>query len=122
VIEITPAQLHINLLEALSAGVLPSRTVGEPGSQGELVAGMQGMGVSTPRAAAVAAATIGLAGDVHTPKGRTLTKGMWSMIVAAGIFEVITILVGRTANDEGTMPKEHCIIAPIHTCWPILCS
>lgn len=116
VIEITPAQLHINLLEALSAGILPSRTVGEPGSQGAVVTGIQGIGVSTPRAAAVAAATIGLAGDVHMLKGRTLTKGMWSMIVAAGIFEVITILVGRTHSDEGAMPKEHCIIAPMHTC------
>ena len=112
----TPAQLHINLLEALSAGVLPISTVGEPGTQGATVTGIQGIGVSTPRAAAVAAATIGLASDVHMLKGRTLTIGTLSMIVAAGIFEVITFLVGRTTSDEGATPKEHCIIAPMHTC------
>ena len=116
VIEITPAQLHIHLLEALSAGILPSRTVGEPGSQGAVVIGIQGIGVSTPRAAAVAAATIGLAGDLHIPKGRTLTIGLWSMIVAAGLFEVITLLVGTTVSDDGAKPIEHFIIAPMHTC------
>jgi hypothetical protein len=46
-----------------SAGIPPISTVGEPGAQGVVVAGMHGIGVSTPSAAAVAAATVGLAGD-----------------------------------------------------------
>jgi hypothetical protein len=37
---------------------------------------MHGMGVSTPKAAAVAAATEGFAGDMHMPKGMMFTKGM----------------------------------------------
>ena len=43
-----------------SAGILPMRIVREPGTQGAGIAGTQGMGVSTPNAAAVAAITCGL--------------------------------------------------------------
>ena len=96
--------------------MLPIRTVGEPGTQGAAVAGIQGIGVSTPRAAAVAAATIGLAGDLHMPKDGTLTIGLWSMIVAAGLLEYITLLVGTTVSDDGAKPIEHFIIAPMQTC------
>ena len=59
-----------------NAGILPISTVGHPTIQGAAVAGMQGMGVNTPRAAAVAAATIGLARLVQTPNGRMFTKGL----------------------------------------------
>src|SRR5579862_9800699 len=38
--------------------------------------GIHGMGVKTPSAAAVAAATVGLAGDMHMPNGMMLTMGM----------------------------------------------
>ncbi len=41
---------------------------GDVGIHGALVAGMQGIGVKTPKAAAVAAATIGFEGVVHIPK------------------------------------------------------
>jgi hypothetical protein len=37
---------------------------------------MQGMGVSTPMAAAVAAATMGFAGDMHIAKGMMLAMGI----------------------------------------------
>ncbi|GGU51652.1 hypothetical protein GCM10009504_05420 [Pseudomonas laurentiana] len=47
-----------------------------PGVQGEAVAGMQGIGVSTPIAAEVAAETVGLAIDRHTPKGAILAMGL----------------------------------------------
>jgi hypothetical protein len=77
---------------------------------------MQGIGVSTPRAAAVAAATVGLAIDVHIPKGMILTIGIWSMIFASGTMLVITLLVGNTTSELGATPKLHCIIAPIQTC------
>ena len=43
-------------------------TVGEPGTQGAGITGKQGMGVKTPRAAAVALATVRLAKEVHMPK------------------------------------------------------
>jgi hypothetical protein len=79
-----PPQLHVNLQLLLRAGMPPICTVGDPGAQGEAVAGTQGIGVNTPKAAAVAAATTGLAGLEQTPKGGMFTTGIWSMIVAAG--------------------------------------
>lgn len=73
---ITPPQLHMHLETLSSAGLLAIRTVGAPTTQGAAVAGIQGMGVNTPRAAAVAAATVGLAGELHMPNGMMLTKGL----------------------------------------------
>ena len=40
-----------------------------PGIQGAEVTGIQGIGVSTPSAAAVAAMTIGFVGELHIAKG-----------------------------------------------------
>src|ERR1700757_4592151 len=111
----TPPQMHINWEVLSSVGMLPSSTVGAPGTQGAGVFGMQGMGVSTPRAAAVAAATVGLAGDMHMPKGMMLVIGMWSMILASGTSLVITLFVGSTTRELGAMPIVHIIMAPIHT-------
>jgi hypothetical protein len=74
-IVITPPQVHIHLELLLRAGKLLMWTVGEPGTQGAGMTGKQGIGVSTPRAAAVALATVGLAKDVHMPKGGILTIG-----------------------------------------------
>jgi hypothetical protein len=73
---ITPAHMHINVDVSSSVGMSPSITVGAPGTQAETVAGIHGIGVSTPIAAAVAAATIGFAGDMHIPNGMMLTSGM----------------------------------------------
>ena len=73
---ITPAHMHINVEMLSRVGISPSNTVGAPGTQGETVAGMHGIGVRTPMAAAVAAATIGFAGDMHMPNGMILTSGM----------------------------------------------
>lgn len=73
---ITPAQVHISVEVLLSAGILPSSTVGDPTIHGAGVTGTQGIGVSTPIAAAVAAATAGLVGVIHIPNGIILTIGM----------------------------------------------
>jgi len=59
-----------------NAGFPPTRTVGEPGAHGPGIMGMHGMGVRTPKAAAVADATVGLARDWHMPKGMMLTIGI----------------------------------------------
>jgi len=56
--------------------MLPNKTVGAPGIQGAIVMGIHGIGVKTPKAAAVAAITIGFAAQLHTPKGMTLRKGL----------------------------------------------
>ena len=68
-----------------SAGILPSSTVALPGAQGAGMTGTQGMGVRTPSAAAVAAATVGLAMELHMPKGMILAMGFISRMLAAGI-------------------------------------
>lgn len=75
VTEITPPHMHMHFELLFKAGKLLSKTVGEPGTQGATVTGMQGIGVSTPNAAAVAAATIGFASEVHMPNGAILTMG-----------------------------------------------
>ena len=116
----TPAQLHISLDELLSAGTLPTITVGAPGAHGASVMGIQGMGVSTPSAAAVAAATVGLAKLLHMPKGMTLSMGLLSRIWAAGKPPDITKEVGKTARLEGAAPKLHCNSAPWQTCIPMV--
>jgi hypothetical protein len=113
---ITPAHMHMSVEVLSSVGMLPSRTVGAPGTQGATVAGIHGMGVSTPIAAAVAAATIGFAGDMHMANGMMLTMGMWSMMLASGTWSVRTRLMGRTTSELGAMPIVHIIIAPIQTC------
>jgi hypothetical protein len=94
-------------------------TVGEPGTHGATVQGMQGMGVSTPIAAAVAAATSGFAGDMHMAKGMIFAMGAKSMIVAAGISDVVIVGADVAIKVLGAMPKVHMSIAPVHTCTPI---
>jgi hypothetical protein len=97
-------------------GMFPNRTVGAPGTQGAGVLGMQGIGVSTPKAAAVAAATIGLAIDMHIPNGIMFTMGTWSIMLASGTWLVRVLFTGRTTSELGAIPKLHCIMAPIQTC------
>jgi hypothetical protein len=94
--------------------MLPISTVGEPTTHGEAVAGTQGIGVKTPRAAAVAAATVGLAIDEHMPKGIMFTKGAWSMMVASG-GPVVVRFWGSTTKVLGAAPKLHWRFAPMHT-------
>ena len=76
--------------------------------------GVQGMGVNTPRAAAVADATAGFAREVHTLNGRIFTKGTLSIMLAIGIL-VVTRFFGKTISEEGAAPNEHCSEAPPHT-------
>ncbi|HEX3683277.1 MAG TPA: hypothetical protein VHU83_12135 [Bryobacteraceae bacterium] len=107
-------------LELLSsAGIPPMVTVGAPGAHGAGVTGMHGIGVRAPIAAAVAAATVGFAIELHIPKGMTFTIGLPSIMLAAGV-PVITRFAGSTANEDGAAPKLHCSIAPIHTCIAIV--
>ena len=100
--------------------MLAIRTVGEPGIHGAGMTGVQGIGVKTPRAAAVADATAGLAIELHTPKGRMFTNGTLSMMLAIGIL-VATRFFGKTMSEEGAAPNEHCSEALPHTVRPIDC-
>lgn len=110
--------MHISLLASVRAGKLFMSTVGFPGTHGATVTGTQGIGVSTPRAAAVAAATAGLLGVVHMPKGGIFTIGIKSMMVAAGVVAK-TIFTGSTIREEGATPKLHVITAPLVTRNPM---
>ena len=82
------------------------------------VAGMQGAGVSTPIAAAVAAATMGLLGVVHMANVGILAIGLASMMFAAGILPAIRVGL-MTTKDAGACPNEHDNIAPIVTAVPM---
>jgi hypothetical protein len=112
---ITPPHMHINLELLSSAGMLAIKTVGTPGTHGATVAGTHGMGVRTPSAAAVAAATVGFDGDEHMPNGMMFTNGLLSMMLASGVI-VIVRFCGSTTRLLGAAPKLHCSIAPIQTC------
>jgi hypothetical protein len=93
------------------------RTWGFPGVHGATVIGTHGIGVSTPRAAVVAAATTGLVGDVHIPKVGMFTTGANAVIFAASILLAMTGgPVGMTISEAGARPKGHAIMAPITTC------
>jgi hypothetical protein len=112
--EMTPAhkQLHVQALS--SAGRPPIVTAGEPGTQGDAVAGMQGCGVKTPAAADVAAMTCGLAGLLQMPNGLMFANGAKSMIVAAPAF-VPPAGLGDAESVDGAAPKLQVRTAPSTT-------
>lgn len=101
--------------EALRAGDHHRRTpaviCGASGVHGAVTTGTHGIGVSTPNAAAVAAATVGLASDWHSPNGGMLAPGTMSVMLATGRPST----VGRGATTfsvDGASPNEQVIIAP----------
>lgn len=101
-----PPHMQVSLQELFNAGFPPIRTVGDPGAHGAVVAGIQGMGVSTPIAAAVAAATVGLLKDWHIPNGIMFINGTLSIIVASAWLD-ITLAAGITFKVEGAAPNVH---------------
>ena len=97
-----PPQLHMSLLVLFRSGFPHTSTVGAPGTQGAAMTGAQGMGVSAPMAAAVAAATVGLAILEHIPK----VGGWLSMMVHWGILATMTVCWEVAGRGQGVMPKE----------------
>jgi hypothetical protein len=110
----TPPKLHMHFDELFNAGMLATSTVGDPGAHGAAVTGVQGIGVSAPKAAAVAEATAGLAMDWHIPKGAIFTNGLLSMMLAIGM-AVTVRFTGSTLSMPGATPNEHCSVAPPQT-------
>jgi hypothetical protein len=96
----------MSLLESFSAGMFLTSTVGEPGTHGATVFGIHGIGVKTPIAAAVADATVGLANDIHVPKGSMFIIGLLSIMLATGVVDMV-ILSGNTVSTLGAAPKVH---------------
>ena len=76
------------------------------------MAGMQGIGVKTPMAAAVAAMTSGLVGAEHMPNEVILVKGIKSMMLAFCRPCKNTLRVGVTTSGHGVNPKLQVIKAP----------
>jgi len=97
---------------------LRTRIVGDPGVQG-VVTGMQGIGVSTPSAADVAADTVGLASDMHMPNVKIFDIGTQSIMFAAGGDCAITVDT-KTTSDDGAFPCEHFSDEPMFTKFPAI--
>ncbi len=114
--KMTPPQAHWHVCVLSRAGMLPISVLAAPALHGPVVIGMQGWGVSTPIAADVAAATCGLASDMHMPNGMMFVIGTKSMIVAAGTTLAFVRLMGSTTKVDGAAPKGHCSMAP-WTTW-----
>ena len=70
-----PPKTHVKVQDEDKAGIAPKSVVEAPGAQGAGKTPKQGIGVSTPIAAAVALATVGFKSELHVPKGPTLTTG-----------------------------------------------
>src|SRR4051812_19014383 len=111
----TPPQAHMSLQLESTPGIFAIWNVGAPGTHGAGITGIHGMGVSTPRAAAVAEATVGFAIELHMPNGGIFTIGLLSMMFAAGV-PTTKRFAGRTTSVDGEAPKLHCSVAPIQTC------
>lgn len=87
-------------------------TVGLVETQGETMTGTQGIGVSTPKAAAVAEATLGFDKVLHIPNGIIFTIGIKSVTEATGNPQIKIGNFGRTTNEDGAAPNVHLHIAP----------
>jgi hypothetical protein len=105
-----PAHEQLQVDPTVKAGMFPIKVLAAPGAHG-VVTGTHGIGVSTPRAAVVAVATVGLARLMHIPNGAMLTIGALSMIDPAGMPSIITLAMGSTVSVDGAIPNEHSIIA-----------
>lgn len=91
----------------MTAGRPPAVTLADGFNQGPAGTGTQGMGVKTPSAAAVAAATDGFAGLLHIPKEGILTMGPISVSTPAGRPDIITRGTGSALKGAGAKPKGH---------------
>lgn len=117
--EIDPPHVHNSLQLLLTIGIEPSSTAGTPGNHGAAVAGTHGIGVRTPNAAAVAAATVGFDGEVHMPNGGTFTIGAKCELLADGTAGVTIVVLGITTRFDGATPNVHIIVAPMQTAMPM---
>ena len=102
---ITPPQAQVHLHGAFTAGCPPTSTSGTPGVQGAATFGVHGWGVSTPDAADVALATVGLASEEHMPNAATFAMGLMSAITAAGCPSTSTFEAGIAVSLPGAAPK-----------------
>lgn len=117
----TPPHVHVHFESVVAMGMFARRTR-ETEIHGVPVTGVQGIGVSTPNAAVVAAATVGFAIELHMPNGTMFTIGLESRIFATGRLDPRTRLTGSTLSTEGARPKEQRVTLPATSGLPILRS
>ena len=110
-----PFQLHWHVDESTSAGTSLTVTLDDPGDHSPAMTGKHDCGTSVP-AADEAACTAGFWSDRHRPKGGTFA-GPVSLTTPAGV-EALT-LCPLAANVDGTVPIEHCNVAPVETIFGI---
>jgi hypothetical protein len=104
---IFPPHMHMHVSVSLKHGPAVDIMFGFDEIQGATIAGTHGIGVSTPSAAAVAAATVGFERVEHIPNDAMFNIGTKSMIVATGIPQIRTGTFGRTTSGHGAIPNEH---------------
>ncbi len=114
--EIVPAQAHWHVDPAVNTGTPAETTFVEPGCHGPVGTGMHGIGVRTPIAADVAAATAGFAGETHIPNGGMFATGSVSMIFATSCPPAVTgEPVGIAVRGAGVAPIVHDSMAELTT-------
>jgi hypothetical protein len=106
-----PDSAHSQMESLVSAGTPLIVIVAAPGAHGATMAGTHGTG------APIAAATAGLAGELHAPKEAMFAMGTKSMMVATVVVAVIIAPWGVTVNGDGVFPIGHISIAPSTTNW-----
>ena len=89
------------------------------GAHDAVISGTHGIGVSTPQAAAVADATVGLLIDWHMPNDIIFVIGIMSVTLAMSMLPHLGLVGTVTISVDGDIPKVHCSIAPAHTKFPI---
>ena len=106
-IDIIPPQMQLSLELLLIEGIPLTNTVGLAGVQGAIVFGIHGIGVSTPSAAEVAEATVGLVSELHIPNGAILTIGLFALsgsitnsIAIHMLFEKVPFLYGSGVIED----------------------
>ena len=104
--------MHMHLLSIVTQGFPPINTVPPVHI---CVEGMQGWGVSTPIAAAVAAATCGFARLEHIPQGLMFAIGAASVICSIGLPSAITVALFVDVSVAGVVPNVHMHDAPVTT-------
>ena len=113
---ITPAYAHSAMHGWVRSGDPPAMTLGSPGVQGPVGTGTQGIGVRVPSAAAVAAATAGLAILLQRIKEGMFNIGTISAMVPTSVAGVVIAApLGRKVRGIGALPIVHWAIAPVVT-------
>lgn len=106
----TPPHEHWHVEPLSSAATWPIVTRDDPGVHGDRT-GTHGCGTSDP--ALEAAATCGLASEVHSPNGGTL---LWPTSVTTPAGCVADTCCPDAENVDGVVPNEQARLAPVQTC------